>query len=108
MNDQEPEEWDMPQRAETLPIAPEDHQRLRGFLTELVISSAGTCIFGCFSLIYNPKPLGSWPPPPKALWERVLFEWLPPLTLLLAFACLVWLITIPLRMANLKRSGGSP
>jgi len=105
MSDEEREEWEMPPPSDQLPVSPEEHDRFRGLLTEVAFSAAGTLILGFSSfLIGDLKPRWSWsasPPPP--LWERVLHQWLPPFLLLLAFCCLVWLITIPLRMAGLKK-----
>ncbi|QJE97280.1 hypothetical protein [Luteolibacter luteus] len=103
MSDGEPEEWEVPPQGEQLPIAPEDQDRFRGFLTEIAFSLAGTLILGCSSFILGElKPRWTWSTS-SPLWERAFYQWLPALLLLLAFACLVWLITIPLRMASQEK-----
>lgn len=103
MKDEEREEWETPAPSEQVPVAPEDHDRFRGFLTEIAFSLSGTLVLGFSSFILGDlKP--RWTTTASIpYWEQALYRWLPVLLLILAFACLVWLITIPLRMAALKR-----
>ncbi|WP_367873189.1 hypothetical protein [Luteolibacter sp. Populi] len=114
-DDHEPEagngnEWDLAPTAERPSIAPEDQDRFRGLLTELLFSAACAPVLAGTALCLQNltrKPVviypGMPPPSPPPLWETALGQWLPFLLLILAFACLIWLITIPLRMAELKR-----
>ena len=98
-------EWDLAPPAEHLPVAPEDQDRFRGLLTELIFSAAGAPILvGTAICIHKPRGIySSGPVKPPPAWEIAVYQWLPLLLFFLAFVCLVWLITIPLRMAELKR-----
>lgn len=99
-------EWDLPPPEETNSVSLEDQHKLRRLLVEAVITACvapaliiiALCINGPLSGLR--KLLG---PSSGALWEVVIYQWIPPILFLAAFGCLVWLITIPLRMAALKK-----
>lgn len=107
-DDENPAEWDSVSQREETPVAPEDHDAFRGLLTELLFSAAGVPILAIAAACIRDPTIklrhwsaGSATLPPQ--WETILNEWVPPVLFLLAFGCLVWLITIPLRMAELMK-----
>lgn len=104
MKDAQPEEWEMPPQAERLSIAPEDQPRFQRLLAELAFSAAGAVIFPASACMI--PDLGSFSTPsspPLTLWEQAFYQWFPNVLALLAIACVVWLLTIPLRMSDLWR-----
>ena len=107
-DDEDPVEWDPVSEREETPVEPEAHDAFRGLLTELLFSAAGVPILAIAAACIRDPTIklrhwgtGAATLPPQ--WETVLNEWAPPILFLLAFGCLVWLITIPLRMAELTK-----
>ena len=104
MEDAEREEWEIAPQADTPSIAPEDQDRFRSLLTELAFCGVGAPVLG-FTGAWLHDPIT----PPWArsasplLWKVIVYEWLPPFMWFLAFVCIIWAITIPLRMAGLKK-----
>ena len=97
-------EWEMPPPAEQLSIAPEDRPRFQGLLTELAFSAAGAVIFPASAcMIPDPGAFATSSSPALTLWEQAFYQWFPNVLGLLAIACVIWLLTIPLRMSDLWR-----
>ncbi|MCW1923292.1 hypothetical protein OKA05_12070 [Luteolibacter arcticus] len=102
----EDDEWNFRAPAEGLPVKPEQLDRFRRLLTELMFCLAGLPVFSlaatCIKppLRIPPSPRTSLPPLPE--WEILFYRWTPLVLLGLAFTCLVWLVVVLLRMAELK------
>jgi hypothetical protein len=90
-------EWSLPEPRQEGRIAPEDQDRFRGLLTELMFSAAGAPVFAA---------TGAWLPHFYDLSRiKGLRIWLPLVFGALAFACIVWLVTVILRLSRIKRKG---
>jgi hypothetical protein len=104
--DDEVDGWGLRPSGERPFVAPEDQGRLRGLMTEAVLSAAGVPIFfvtaACLPYLRVDYPSRV----PLTPWETAVFLWLPLLLVALAFGCLIWFITIQLRMAELRRGAG--
>jgi hypothetical protein len=92
------DEWNPSASPQESGVAPEDQDRFRGLLTELLFSGAGA-----------PVLLAS------AAWLPDIYDlsamdgvrvWLPLVLGALGFGCLVWLVTVILRLTRVRRSGG--
>ncbi|MEK7952650.1 hypothetical protein [Luteolibacter soli] len=100
------QEWNFPEPGDRQVVPPEQQDRFRRLLTEVVFSSLGAAVFGLASALIRPpvRISTSWakvPPPPQ--WEIVLYEWLPLALFGIAFVCLVWLVTVLMRIGELKK-----
>ena len=103
----EDDEWNFPERTESPPVNPEQQDRYRRLLTELMFCVVGAPVFGLAAAWIRP-PLNvsptTWTPlPPRPDWEMQLYQWGPLVLFAVAFACLVWLVIVLLRMAELKK-----
>ena len=102
----EDDEWNFPKLAGRPAVSPEQQDRYRRLLTELLFCVIGAPVFGLASVWIRP-PLrisGSWTTlPPRPEWEVQLYRWGPLILFALAFACVVWLVIGLLRMAELKK-----
>jgi hypothetical protein len=101
----EDDEWNLPKVTGPSPVSPEQQDRYRRLLTELMFCVIGAPVFGLASVWIRPPPriTSSWTTlPPRPVWEVQLYRWGPLILFALAFACLVWLVIVLLRMAELK------
>jgi hypothetical protein len=90
-------EWSMPESRQEGKIAPEDQDRFRGLLTELMFSAVGAPVLAA---------TGAWLPHFYDLSKMDDLRILLPLVFgALAFACLAWLVTVVLRLSRIKRTG---
>jgi hypothetical protein len=108
MEEEGADEWEVPTESEGVSIAPEDHDRFRGLLTELAFSVAGAPLFAISALWIQPplrySPGSGLAAPAPDLWQTALYQWLPLLMGVLAFGCLVWLVAILIRLSAMQRS----
>jgi hypothetical protein len=107
----EDNEWNLPKRTESSPVCPELQDRFRRLLTELMFCLAGVPVFGLASAWIRP-PLDISPSgallPPRPEWEVLFYRWTPLILFVIAFACLVWLVIVLLRMAELRKERVAP
>lgn len=91
------DEWNQSASKQGGEVEPEDQDRFRGLMTELLFSGAGA-----------PVLLAS------AAWLPHIYDlsamdgvrvWLPLVLGALGFGCLVWLVTVFLRLTRIRRSG---
>lgn len=100
------DEWNIPEPTERLPVRPEQQDRYRRLLTELMFCVIGIPVFGLASVWIRPPlriPSRSAPLPPRPEWEVQLYHWGPLILFALAFVCLVWLVVVLMRLAELKK-----
>jgi hypothetical protein len=100
------DEWNFRKPAEGLPVRPEQLDRYRRLTTELMFCVIGAPVFGMASVWIRP-PLRVTSPgstlKPAPAWEVLLYQWGPLILFALAFGCLVWLVTVLMRIAELKK-----
>jgi hypothetical protein len=102
----EDDEWNPPAPAERLPVNPEHLDRFRRLMTELMFSLIGLPVFGFASVWIRPPiriPLPSSTLPPLPEWEVQFYRRVPLFLFGLAFICLIWLVVVLLRMAELRK-----
>ena len=84
--------WSAPEPLERLPVEPEQEVRFRRLLTELMVCLTGAPVFFFTAACIRP-PLRHSPSP-----------WLPLVLVGRAFACVVWMVLVLIRLAE---PGGS-
>lgn len=93
------DEWDLAASRQGCGIAPEDQDRFRGLLTELLFSGAGAPV-----LLASAAWLPNFYDLSKMDGLRV---WLPLVLGALGFCCVVWLVTVVFRLARIRRNRSS-
>jgi hypothetical protein len=87
-------------------VIPEQQDRSRRLLTELMFCLIGLPVFGFASVWIRPpvRIPSSWSTfPPRPEWEVQFYRWVPLILFGLAFICLIWLVVVLLRMAELRK-----
>jgi hypothetical protein len=100
------DEWNFRKPVEGLPVRPEQLDRYRRLTTELMFCVIGTPVFGMASVWIRPplritSPGATLTPPPA--WEVLLYQWGPLILFVVAFCCVIWLVVVLMRMAELKK-----
>jgi hypothetical protein len=101
------DEWNAAGTPERLPVDPVHQDRFRRLLTELAFSLAGAPVFGFSAAWIRPPVRGAatpWTPlSSPSEWEELFYRWMPLVLLGAAFSCLVWLVLVLWRLAELKK-----
>jgi hypothetical protein len=101
---EEESEWNAPGPPERPPVAPEQQDRFRRLITELMFCLVGAPVFGFAAAWIRPPlrfPGGTAPPRPE--WEALFYRWIPLVLSGLSFICVAWLVIVLMRLGSVFR-----